>query len=204
MRKEMVIPVLLAIIGLVFLAGGASAHMAKQATKVACEACAMEIRKEDPSTFSIVTADDVTRYGCCPMCALMVAIYYEDATVSAECFACGRDITIVVEDENLSSWTPYGEKFNVSIIFGGACMKNKIVCSQDCAATVKNTYAWAADLPVKTLIQTFSMSKMMLPQKTIGPRQMKITEMTYYLMAIGIGLLALAPISWRIMKRKLQ
>lgn len=203
MRKEIVISVLLAIIGLVFLAGGASAYMTKQATRIACEACAMEIRKDYPSTFSIVTADDMTRYGCCPMCALMVAIYYEDATVSAECFACGRDITIVVEDENLSSWTPYGGTFNVSTILGGACMRNKIVCSQDCVATVKNTYAWATDLPVKTIMQTFSMSKMMLPQKTIGPRQMKIPEMTYYLMAIGMVLLALAPISWRVMQRKL-
>ena len=44
MKKEIVIPVLLAITGLVFLAGGASAYMAKQATRVACEACAMEIR----------------------------------------------------------------------------------------------------------------------------------------------------------------
>jgi len=197
MRKQVLVPALLALIGLVFLTGGVSAYFFKKASTAACEACSMEVKIGDPSTHVIATADGVTRYGCCPICALAIAYYYENATISVPCFACGEKITITIENGNITSVTPSGGTYNVSVIFGAACIKNKIVCCQDCADTVKSSYGWAQELPVINLDTAFAKAKIMAATKfTITPRQITIPMMTYILIYIGIALLAAAPVTW--------
>ncbi len=199
MKRVLLIPGLLAIVGAVFLTGGVSAYFTKVGTTVVCEACGMEIRKDDPSTFTISTGTR-TCYGCCPICALMIGIYYENASISCECLACGKDIAMGIVNGNLSSVTPTGDMFNVSVVFGMACIKNKIVCCDDCANTVRNTYEWAKDLPVITLKQAFNRAKAKVPTTTISPREIRIPELTYALLGAGIVLIASSPIAWKRLK----
>jgi len=201
LRKEILISSLLAIIGIVFLVGGASAFFIKSGTTVVCEACGMEIERDDPSKFQVVCAGE-PHFACCPVCGLVVGIYYINSSVEGQCFACGRVITVSIINENLSSVTPTGGAYNVSMIFGQMCMKNKMVCSNNCANTVKNSYEWAADLPVKTMDQTFSIAKIKYQQMTVGYKPLSIPMLTYVLVAVGIILLLLSPASWALMKRR--
>jgi len=201
LRKEIIIPSLLAIIGLVFLIGGVSAFFVKSGTTVVCEACGMEIQRDDPSKFQVICAGE-SHFACCPVCALVVGIYYINSSVEGQCFSCGTPITITVLNEKLSSVAPTGVTYNVSMVFGQMCMKNKLVCSNNCANTVKNTYDWATDLPVKTTNQTFSIAETKYQQMTVGYKPLSIPMLTYVLIAIGIISLLLSPTSWVLMKRR--
>jgi len=203
MRRHFVIPLILALVGSIFVTAGAGTYFSKATTTMVCEACGMEVRIGDSSTHAIVTDESVTRYGCCPICALAIAIYYKKATVSVPCFACGREITAVIKDGSLLSISPSGAAYNVSVIYGAACMRNKIVCCQTCAGTVKNSYEWAQNLPVMTIGETFSKAGMKAQQTTIAPQQIKIPMITTILILAGIVLFVLAPVTSRIVKIRL-
>jgi len=187
---------------MIFLVGGASAYFAKSGTTALCEACGMEIKKEDASTFSILSTDGETHYSCCPVCALIVGIYYDNATAYGDCFACEEEITFSVANQNLTSVTPTGGIYNISMVFGMMCMKNKIVCSNDCAATVKNSYDWAADLPMKSAQQTFAIAKMKYADFTIGYKPIEVPMLTYALIGTGVGLIVSAPLASTFMKKR--
>ena len=202
MRKEVLVPSLLAIIGIIFLTGGASAYFVRSGTTAMCEACGMEIKKDDPSTFSIVSADGETHYGCCPVCALIIAIYYNNASAYGNCFECEQEISFSIVNANLTSVTPTGGTYNVSMVFGMMCMKNKMVCSSNCANTVKNSYDWAGDLPLKTAQQTFNIAAMKYADFSIGYKPLTVPILTYALIGIGLGLIVSAPLSWILMKRR--
>jgi len=201
MKKQILVPLLLAILGIILLAGGASAYVMKSTATVVCEACGMEIEKDDPSTFSIVSSDQTVHYGCCPVCAQVVGIYYENSTVNGQCFACSKAIALTIHNGNLTSISPTGTTYNVSMVFGAMCMKNKIVCGNTCAASVKSTYDWATNLPVKTSNQTFGIAKSKLAQFTVGYKPVTIPTLTYALLGSGMILLASAPVTWVLMKR---
>lgn len=203
MRKEVLIPFLLAIIGIIFLAGGTSAYFVRSGTTAVCEACGMEIQKDDPSTFS-TASDGETHYGCCPVCALIIAIYYNNATVYGNCFACGQEITFSIVNGSLTSVTPTGGTYNVSMVFGMMCMKNKIVCSNDCANTMKNSYGWATDLPLKTAQQTFGIAAMKYAEFSVGYKPLAVPTLTHALIGIGIGLIVSAPLCWMLIKRRVS
>jgi len=204
MRKEFIVPVMLAILGLIFLVGGVSAYFSKARVTLVCEACGMELETGEQlplQCHTIVCGDGSTHYACCPICALAMAYYYNDATVSVPCFTCAQEINITVEDGNLSSVTPS----TACVIFGAACVRNKMICCQDCAESAKQNYDWAADLPVITTEETFSKGKMMAGTKfDIAPKTIKIPTITYALIAAGIVLLASAPLSWGIMTGKIH
>lgn len=201
-KKEILIPLLIAVLGVIFLAGGASAYITKSATTTVCEACGMEIEKDDPSTYSILSSDQTVHYGCCPICAQIVGIYYNNSEVNGKCFACSRAITLTIQNGNLTATSPTGSAYNVSVVFGAMCMKNKIVCSNACAESVRGTYDWAADLPLKTTVQSFGIAKTKYSQFTIGYKPITIPNLVYGLIGSGIILLALAPVSWAVMKRR--
>jgi len=88
------------------------------------------------------------------------------------------------------------------MVFGMMCMKNKIVCSNDCAATVKNSYDWATDLPLKTTQQTFNIANMKYADFTIGYKPIEVPMLTYALIGIGVGLIVSAPLASTFMKKR--
>jgi hypothetical protein len=202
MKIQILIPMLLALIGAIMLIGGASAYSARSTTTAICEACGMEIVKDDPSTLSAVSSDGHVHYGCCPVCALAVGIYYQNSTVGAKCFACGQSMTFTIRNGNLTSISPIGAAYNISMVFGAMCMKNKIVCSTTCASSVKTMYDWAADLPIKTSTQAFSTAKSKLASFTVGYKPVTIPNLTYGLIISGLIFLASAPISGMLLKRR--
>ncbi len=81
-------------------------------------------------------------------------------------------------------------------------MKNKIVCSNACAESVRNMYDWAANLPVKTSAQAFSISQSKYAEFTVSYRPISVPALTYALLGSGIVLLALAPASWVFMRKQ--
>lgn len=197
MRKEGTIPIVFAVIGIIFLVGAAGAYVSKVTKTSVCEACGMEIEIGDPSTWTIVCTDGVTRCGCCPICALALACYYEGATVSVPCFACGEEITIIVQGENITSVTPT----TACVVFGAACVRNKGVCCKECAEDVKTSYGWAAGLPVITMEEAFSKARMMVGAGKVFPRSLGVPIITYVMIPTGTVLLVLAPLTWKIMKK---
>ena len=202
MDTKKVIPIMLAIMGLILLSGGVAAHYGRAARAAACEACGMEVERSDSSTFTIVTQDGVVRYGCCPMCSLMIGIFYRNAAIGGKCFECGREIKVNILNADLSEVTPIGAQYNVSIILGNSCATRKIVCSPICAQKVKTSQNWAKDLPLLPVGTAFQRAKETIPRFTIMPRQVRIPEISYILVGLGATLLALSPISWKLLKRR--
>jgi hypothetical protein len=196
------VPLLIVIIGVVLLVGGASAYLAKSSSTTSCEACGMEIAKVDVSTMRILTKQNETHWACCPVCGMVVAMYYQNATLQAQCFGCSGNITIEFSDGNLTSVSPVAQGNNVTMIFGMACTKNKISCSDACAENVKTTYDWAAGLPTKTMGQTFGIAQTKYSQFTVGYKPIQIPTISYGLLASGIIMFAVAPLEWTLVERR--
>jgi len=191
-----------AILGLIFLSGGVAIYYGRTGRAAACEACGMEVERADPSTFMITTTDGAVKYGCCPMCSLMIGVYYRNAVVTGRCFECGREIRIRISSEDLSDISPVGAQHNVSIVLGKSCVTRKIVCSSMCAGRVRASQDWAKDLPVVPLAAAFQTAKQNVPKFTITPRQVKVPEISYILIGVGLLLVASSPISWKFLRRK--
>jgi len=193
---------MLAIVGLIFLSGGVAAYYGRTGRAAACEACGMEVERTDPSTFTIATPDGATRYGCCPMCSLMIGIHYKNAAITGRCFECGKAIGINILNSDLTSATPVGPQYNISIALGKSCVTRKIFCSSTCAYKVKTSQDWAKDLPIVPLATSFGTAKENVPKFTIIPRQVRVPEISYVLIGLGLVLVASSPVSWILLRRK--
>jgi hypothetical protein len=197
------VPLIIAVLGIILLAGGASSYIAKSSSTVVCEACGMEIPKDDVSTIAIVSdPNGDVHYGCCPVCAMEVAMYYENATLEAHCFSCDENITIRFDRQNITSASPIGGTYNVTMLFAMSCPKNKFVCSNDCANITRTTYDWAAGLPAKTVAQIHGIAASKLSQSTVGYKPMQVPAITYGLLFGGVALLIIAPLEWRYVEKK--
>ena len=202
MNRKKALPIMLAIVGLIFLSGGVAAYYGRTGRAAACEACGMEVERTDPSTFTIATPDGATRYGCCPMCSLMIGIHYKNAAITGRCFECGKAIGINILNSDLTGATPVGPQYNVSIVLGKSCVTRKIFCSSTCAYKVKTSQDWAKDLPIVPLATSFGTAKENVPKFTIIPRQVRIPEISYILIGLGLVLVASSPVSWMLLRRK--
>lgn len=196
------VPLLIAVAGIILLVGGASTYIVKSGSTVVCEACGMEITKEDISTIKVLSDSGETHWACCPVCAMVVSIYYKNSTLYAHCFSCNENITITFFQGNITSINPTGGTYNVTMVFGMSCMKNKLVCSNECANNVKTGYDWASELPIKTMNQTYSIAQAKSSQFTVGYKPIQIPEITYGLIIGGAALLVAAPLEWKLIEKK--
>jgi len=192
MDAKRTLPVMLAMVGLIFLTGGVGAYYRRSTEAVACEACGMEVERTDPSTFMIMTPDGVTRYGCCPMCSLMIGIYYGNTVVTGRCFECGTALKVNIFSGDLSDISPVGVPYNVSVILGKSCVTRKIVCGLTCADRVRASKDWAKDLPLLPISASIQKARETVPRFTIIPRQVRIPEISYVLIGLGLTLIALS------------
>ena len=204
MKGGLWIPTILAIIGIIVLAGGLSVYFIKAETVAACAACGMEVSRRDISTFQILTADGKLMYGCCPICSLAIATYYDDAEVKGLCYRCGKDVSIKISNKELSTIYPNGSGDNVSMIFGKTCIKNKLVCSNECGREILRSESWATKLPIMTIQQAFSTAKTKVPEFKIQYRTVEAPIVAYALIGTGLILLAAAPIWIMLQKRNVQ
>ena len=196
------IPIMIAVVGIILLVGGASSYLVKSGSTAACEACGMEIAKDDISTIRIASETGENHWACCPVCAMVMSLYYENATLQCGCFSCGENVTIELVEGNITSVSPSDGTYNVTMIFGMSCMKNKLVCSNECADDVKTEYDWATGLPTKTMGQTLSIAEMKYSQFTVGYKPIEFPAITYGLTAGGVALLVVAPLEWMLVEKK--
>jgi len=199
--KNLSIVVVVAIIGLIFIGGGVGATVNRTMTTIVCEACGMEIEKADVSTLRVVSVDGAEHWACCPICADVVGLYYENAVIQGQCFACGQEIKVHLENSQLSYVDFSGNKEFIKVLVGGLCMKNKLVCSGACAQSVHQSYDWAADIPEKTLQEALMMGSTKLETMTVGYRPLSIPALNYVMIGVGAVLLAAAPITWKLMNK---
>ncbi len=199
--KSLSVVVVVAIIGLIFLVGGAGATLNRTMTTAACEACGMEVEKADVSSLRVVSSDGGEHWACCPICADVIGLYYENAEIQGQCFACGQDIVVHLEDSQLSYVEFSGNKEFIKVLLGGMCMKNKLVCSGACAQSVHQSYEWAADIPEKTLQEALMIGNSKLQTMTVSYRPISIPALNYVLIGTGAVLLAAAPIAWRLINK---
>ena len=197
-----IVPVLIAVVGIILLIGGVSTYIVKSGSTATCEACGMETAKEDISTIRIVTETGDAHFACCPVCAMVVALYYENDTLQARCFSCGKNVTVEFAEGNITSVNPSGDTYNVSMIFGMACMKNKFVCSNECAQLVRTTHDWATGLPTKNMNQTLGIAETKIEEFTVGYKPIEIPAITYALVFAGVILLIAAPLEWSLVEKK--
>ena len=199
--KNIAVVVVVAIIGLIFLVGGVGATLNRTMTTTVCEACGMEIEKADVSTLLVVSADSAEHWACCPICADVIGLYYENAVIQGQCFACGQDIDVHLEDSQLSYLEFSGNKEFIKVLVGGMCMKNKLVCSGACAQSVHQSFDWAADIPEKSLQEALIMGSSKLETMTVGYKPLSIPALNYVMIGIGTTLLVAAPIAWKLANR---
>lgn len=197
-----IIPVMIAIVGVVLLIGGASSYLVKSGTTANCEACGMEIAKDDISTIRIASETGDTHWACCPVCAMVMSLYYENATLHGSCFSCDEDTAIEFDEGNITSISPLDGTYNVTMVFGMSCMKNKLVCSNECANDVRTEYDWASGLPSKTMGQTLSIAESKYSQFTVGFKPIEVPAITYGLIIGGVALLVVAPLEWILIEKK--
>lgn len=199
--KSLSVVIVIAFIGLIFLVGGVGATVNRTMTTAVCEACGMEVEKADVSTLLVVSADGEEHWACCPICADVIGLYYKNAVIEGQCFACGEEIKVHLENGQLSYVEFTGNKEFIKVLVGGMCMKNKLVCSGACAQSVHQSYDWAADIPEKTLQEALVMGNAKLETMTVGYRPLSIPALNYVLIGIGIALLVAAPIAYKLMSK---
>ncbi len=190
------------VVGVIFLAGGVGATISRTMTTVACEACGMEIAKADSSTLRVVSSDGAEHWGCCPICAMVEGIYYNDSEVDGQCFECGKSIGMNFSDGELA-WLHFsGNSEFIRVILGGSCMKNKLTCSTACSNAIESSYDWAATASEKTLQESTEIARTKLASLTVAYRPTKIPALNYALIGIGIALISIAPITWKIVQKR--
>jgi hypothetical protein len=81
-------------------------------------------------------------------------------------------------------------------------MKNKLTCSTACSDAITLSYDWAATAPEKTLQESTGIAKTKLSSLTVGYRPTQIPALNYALIGIGIALISIAPITWKIMQKR--
>lgn len=199
--KGLSIVAILAVVGVIFLIGGVAAALNRTLTTARCEACGMEVVKTDVSTQRVVSSDGEEHWACCPICGFVVGLYYEDAEIQGQCFACGQDVDVHLEASQLSYVEFSGNKEFIKVLVGGMCMKNKLVGSAACAQAVHQSYEWATDVPEKTLQEALMIGNNKLTTMTVGYKPISIPALNYVLIGTGVVLLAAAPITWKLMNK---
>ncbi len=192
------------MIGVIFLVGGAVATINRTLATAACEACGMEIEKEDVSSFLILTSDETEHWACCPICGMVEAIYYNNSEVNGQCFSCGKPIVMNFQDGELSYLDFSGNSEFIRIILGGSCMTNKLTCSTACSGAIRLAYDWASTVPEKTLQESVNIANTKLSSFTIGYKPTKIPLLNYALVGIGISLILISFIAMILQKQKID
>jgi hypothetical protein len=198
LKTNVIAALSLALIGIIFLSGGVASSLTVTSSKATCEACGMIVDKDDISALQIVLQDGSEHWGCCPICAEVVGLYYENSVIHAKCFVSGNPIQIIIENGNYSSASATGE---VMVVVGGSCAKNKIVASQTYAEQVKNTYDWASNASIKTVPQSFVAASTKLSDVTPSAELPSIPSANYVMIGVGIALLAAAPLSFKLLNK---
>jgi hypothetical protein len=193
---------IITLIGMIFLVGGAGATINRTMATAACEACGMEIQKEDVSSFLLVSSDGSQHWACCPICGMVEAIYYSDSELQGQCFSCGKPIVMNFRDGELSYLDFSGNSEFIRVVLGGSCMTNKLTCSPACSNAIRLAYDWASNVPEKTLQESANIANTKLSSFTIAYRPTKIPLLNYALIGIGISLISVALIALIIQKRK--
>jgi hypothetical protein len=203
MKRSVLAALTLALIGAVFLAGGASASINRTSNTAVCEACGMEIAKADISTFSIVAADGSEHWACCPICAEVVGIYYTNSEINGKCFVTGKSIKMTVVNGNFSTATvtPAQAGDNVTIVLGGSCATNKIVSDSMHGAEARQTIG-VSNASLTTVPQSFTAARTKLASMTVGYKPVSIPMLNYALSGVGAVFLCAAPVSWKIVQKR--
>ena len=201
MKTNVIATLSLVLIGIIFLAGGVATSLGGASSKATCEACGMIVDKDDISALKIVLQDGSEHWGCCPICAEVVGLYYVNAEIQAKCFVSGTPIKIVIENGNFSSASATPATGEVMVVVGGACAKNKIVATQTYAEQVKNTYDWASNASIKTVPQSFVAASTKLSDVTPSAEVPSIPAVNYIMMGVGVALLAAAPVSFKLLNK---
>jgi hypothetical protein len=200
-RLPKLLPIIIAIVGIALLAGAASAYVNKSNSTAICEACGMEVQKNDVSTISITDSAGSVHYACSPMCAIEVAMYYQNCTLNAKCFSSGNTITLVFSQGSINSTSPSGEGKNVTVVLGMTHMMDKLVDSNQSAQNVIATYSWTNG-PIMTVGQVYQMAQMKYSQLTIGYKPVSIPFVTDALIAAGVVLLAISPLEYLLVEKR--
>jgi hypothetical protein len=197
------LPAIVAIVGLILLVGGASAYVNKSSSTAICEACSMELQKNDLSTIVIADSAESIHYACSPMCAIEVSLYYQNCTLTAKCFSSGNTITITFSQGRITSISPSGEGKNVTVVLGMSHMMDKFVDSNQSAQNVISTYSWANG-SIMTVDQLYGMSQAKYSQLAIGYKPVSIPSITYALVAASAVLLVAAPLEYFLVEKRKQ
>jgi len=201
LKTNIIATLSLVLIGIIFLAGGVATSLGGASSTATCEACGMIVEKGGISALKIVLQDGSEHWGCCPICAEVVGLYYVNTEIHAKCFVSGTPIKIIIENGNFSSATTTPATSEVMVVVGGSCAKNKIVASQTYAEQVKNTYDWASNASIKTVPQSFVAASTKLSDVTPSAETPSIPAVNYIMMGIGATLLAAAPISFKLLNK---
>ncbi|HTY76123.1 MAG TPA: hypothetical protein VMD05_11240 [Candidatus Nanoarchaeia archaeon] len=204
MKTNILVALILGLIGIVFLAGGAAASINTVSNTVNCEVCGMTISKTDISTIQVVTPDGVTHWACSPICAAELAIYYQNDVINAKCYVSGRTIQINVVNGSITSVlvTPSSPQDNVQVVSSGDTMTSKFVSTSSYANQLLQTFSSNPNATILTLQQTFMMAQNMLAMKTPSYSAVQIPTLNYALMITGGILFAAAPVSWSLLKKR--
>jgi hypothetical protein len=199
LKTNVIAALSLVLIGTIFLAGGVATSLGVASSKATCEACGMIVDKDNISALKIVLQDSSEHWGCCPICAEVVGLYYVNSEIHAKCFVSGTPIKIIIKNGNFSSALATPATSEVMVVVGGACAKNKIVASQTYGDQVKNTYDWASNASIKTVPQSFVAASTKLSDVTPSIELPSIPAVNYIMIGIGVALLAAAPISFKLL-----
>ena len=205
MKNNFIVALILVLIGVVFLAGGAAASINTVSNTVRCEVCGMTISKTDISTVQVVTPDGVTHWACSPICAAELAMYYKNDVIDAKCYVTGDSITISVVNGTPTSVSvsPSSAQDDVQVVMGSSTMDTwKFVSTTVAANQLLQTYSSNPNATVISLQNAFMMANNMMSMKTPSYRPVQIPEINYALMIAGAALLVLSPISWKLLRRK--
>jgi hypothetical protein len=201
LKTNIIAALSLVLIGIIFLAGGVATSLGTASSKATCEACGMTVDKDDISALKIVLQDDSEHWGCCPICAEVVGLYYVNSEIYAKCFVSGTPIKIIIENGNFSSASATPATGEVMVVVGGACAKNKIVASQTFAEQMKTTYDWASSASIKTVPQSFVAASTKLSDVTPSTELPSIPAINYIMIGVGVALLAAAPVSFKLLNK---
>ena len=213
MKNSVSVPLMLVIVGIVFLTGGITASINTISTTVRCESCGMALSKTDISTIQVLTPDGLTHWACDPTCAAELAIYYQNDTINAKCFVSERAIQINVVKGNFTSVSvsPLSPQDNVQIVEGenaintndvNAMNAEKIVSTTIYANQLLQNYSSNPNAITKTLQQVFFMGQTMLPMMPPTLRAVQIPSLNYALMISGGALFAVAPLLRKLLKSR--
>ena len=203
MKNIVLVASVVALIGIVFLAGGVAASAYTVSNTVRCEVCGITMNKNSITTVKVVTPNGVTHWACDPLCAAEEAIYYKTATIEAKCYVSGRSIQIDVVDGSVASATvtPSSPPDDVSVVISGNSMADyKFVSTQAYANELMQKYSSHSTDTDFTLPQILAMGGNMF-MGTPSYKPVQISTIDNALLIAGIALICAASVSWKLQKK---